>query len=243
MLIDLHCHLLPGIDDGPATFEESLELCRVAAAGDTAVAIVTPHIHPGRWENNRENIAAQSSKLRQELVREGIPLKLGFAGEVRLTEQIMEQVAENQIPFYGELDGYQIMLLEFPHGHIIPGSEKLVQWLLKRRIRPLIAHPERNKQVMKDSSLLLPFLEAGCWLQVTGGSIVGSFGKIAQAIAHQLLRDNVVAVVASDGHNAKARPPELRTAFNHIAEHYGQVRAERLMMLTPAAIVASQFME
>ncbi|MFK7732995.1 MAG: tyrosine-protein phosphatase [Pseudomonadales bacterium] len=243
MLVDLHCHLLPGIDDGPDTLEESLQLCQIAVESDISVAVVTPHIHPGRWENNRQSIAEQCSALQQSLVSKRIPLRLGFAGEVRLTEQVIDQVAQNQIPFYGELDGYHIMLLEFPHGHIIPGSDKLVQWLLDRRIRPLIAHPERNKAVMKHSACLLPFLEAGCLLQLTAGSLTGSFGGKAQAIAQQLLQDNVVAVVASDGHNAKARPPELKNAFHHIAEHYGQARAERLMIHTPATIVASQFVE
>ncbi len=241
-MIDLHCHLLPGIDDGPNTMGEAVELCKIAVDDGIALSIVTPHIHPGRWQNSRKSIERECAKLQQVLIEKDIPLHLGFAGEVRLTDCIMEQVANNEIPYYGQVDGYHIMLLEFPHGHIIPGSEKLVQWLLNKRIRPLIAHPERNKQVMGDSARLLPFIELGCLLQLTAGSITGGFGNKAQAIAEQLLQDNVVAVVASDGHNAKARPPALKQAFNHIAQHYGKERAERLMMETPAAIVWSQVM-
>jgi protein-tyrosine phosphatase len=241
-MIDLHCHLLPGIDDGPSTMREAVELCKIAVDNGITVSIVTPHIHPGRWENNRKTIEQQCAKLQQVLIKKGIPLHLGFAGEVRLTDYIMKQVANNEIPYYGQVDGYHIMLLEFPHGHVIPGSEKLMQWLLKRGIRPLIAHPERNRQVMKDPARLLPFIEVGCWLQVTAGSITGGFGDKAQALAEQLLRNDVVTVVASDGHNAKARPPALKEAFNYIAQHYGQDRARRLMMETPAAIVGSQLM-
>lgn len=239
-LIDLHCHLLPGIDDGPDTLEESLALCKIAAQDGISHAIVTPHIHPGRWENNAKTIAEQCQLLQQHLHNNNIALQLGFAGEVRLTDEIMSQVENNEIPFYGEVDGYHIMLLEFPHGHIIPGSDKLVAWLLARNIRPLIAHPERNKQIMKDIGQLQPFLSAGCWLQVTAGSVLGNFGERAHAVAHALLADNSVTVIASDGHNAVARRPELQACFAAVSQQYGAEVAHELFIDRPAAIVARQ---
>jgi protein-tyrosine phosphatase len=242
-MIDLHCHLLHGIDDGPATLEESLELCRLAVADGITRAIVTPHIHPGRWENNRSSIDAACNDLQQALDAHDIPLQLGFAAEVRLTDSIPEQVARDDIPYYGEVDGYRIMLLEFPHGHVIPGSHKLAQWLLDRGIRPMIAHPERNRQIMKDASQLQPFIDLGCWLQVTAGSVTGHFGERSQSVAHQLLANDTVMILASDGHNARARPPALSHAFDSIARQYGEDRARRLMLDTPVAIAAGQFTE
>ena len=242
-MIDLHCHLLPGIDDGPQTLEDAIELCRIAVADGVTHAIVTPHIHPGRWENTRQSIEQQCDKLQQVVNQQGIPLQLGFAAEVRLTDQIMQQVENNQIPFYGEVDGYQVMLLEFPHSHIIPGSDKLITWLMQHNIRPLIAHPERNKQVMKDAAHLQPFIAAGCWLQITAGSVTGNFGEQAQHIARELLKDDAVTVLASDGHNAKARQPVLKQAFDVIAGQYGPERARRLTLHTPALIAASQLEE
>jgi protein-tyrosine phosphatase len=239
-MIDLHCHLLHGIDDGPDTWEDSLELCRLAVADGVTYAVVTPHIHPGRWDNSRASIAQACDNLQQALDQHQIALRLGFAGEVRLTDKIMQQVANEDIPFYGEVDGYRIMLLEFPHGHLVPGSEKLARWLLDQGIRPLIAHPERNKQVMKDVTQLQPFIDAGCWLQLTAGSVIGHFGEKSQFIAHQLLRNDKVAVLASDGHNAGARPPVLRRTFDSIAREYGRDRAQRLMLEIPAAIVQEQ---
>jgi protein-tyrosine phosphatase len=242
-MIDLHCHLLPGIDDGPQTLEESIELCRIAVADGVTHAIVTPHIHPGRWDNTRQSIQRDCENLQSELLKNNIPLQLGFAAEVRLTDQIMQQVANDEIPFYGEVDGYNIMLLEFPHGHIIPGSDKLVAWLMEHNIRPLIAHPERNKQIMKDPTQLQPFIAAGCWLQLTAGSVTGGFGEQAQQVAHQLLKDDAVTVLASDGHNAKARQPGLKQAFDAISGQYGAERARRLTQHTPAEIAAGQFTE
>lgn len=240
-MIDLHCHLLPGIDDGPATLEESLELCRLAVADGITRAIVTPHIHPGRWENNRASIGAACIGLQLALDEHEIPLQLGFAAEVRLSDCIPDQLARDEIPFYGEVDGYQILLLEFPHGHVIPGSHKLAQWLLARGIRPMIAHPERNRQVMKDVSQLQPFIDAGCWLQVTAGAVTGHFGAKSQSLAHRLLEKDTVTVLASDGHNARTRPPVLSQAFDSVVRQYGEERARRLMLDTPLGMVAGQF--
>ena len=97
-MIDIHCHLLPGIDDGPDTLEQSLELCRIAVADGITHAVVTPHIHPGRWENTRGSIQQQCASLAEELVDNNIPLQLGFAAEVRLTDQIMQQIADAKKP-------------------------------------------------------------------------------------------------------------------------------------------------
>lgn len=240
-MIDLHCHLLPGIDDGPDTLAQALELCEIAVQDGTTHAACTPHIHPGRWHNTRQTIEQHCKNLQHELDRRSIPLRLCFAGEVRLTDQLMSQIENNGIPFYGKVDGFNIMLLEFPHGHIIPGSNKLVQWLLNRKIRPLIAHPERNKQVMKDSAQIQPFIDAGCWLQVTAGSIVGDFGSQAMAVARQLLETDKVMLVASDGHNNKARRPSLKAAYDFIAAQYGEYYAARLIKEAPLRLCAEQF--
>ena len=237
----MHCHLLPGIDDGPDTLAQALELCEIAVQEGTTHAVCTPHIHPGRWHNTRQAIEQHCNSLQCELDRQAIPLRLGFAGEVRLTDQVMAQIENNEIPFYGKVDGYNIMLLEFPHGHIIPGSDKLVQWLLNRNIRPLIAHPERNKKIMKDIAQIQPFIDAGCWLQVTAGSIVGDFGSQAMSVAHELLADDKVALIASDGHNNKARRPSLKKAYEYITAQYGEHCATRLSKETPLSLCAEQF--
>ena len=116
-----------------------------------------------------------------------------------------------------------------------------MEWLLRHRIRPLIAHPERNKQIMKDASPLRELIDSGCWLQVTAGSVTGHFGEKARSTARQLLHDDVVTVLASDGHNAAARRPGLSEAFDYISREYGAERARRLMLDTPAAIAVDQF--
>ncbi|MEH6552238.1 MAG: CpsB/CapC family capsule biosynthesis tyrosine phosphatase [Pseudomonadales bacterium] len=240
-MIDLHCHLLPGIDDGPDTLAEALELAQLAVDDGITHAVVTPHIHPGRWNNTSRSIASKLANFKKVLAHKCVPLQLGFAGEVRLTDQLIAQVDNHKIPCYGEYHGHQVMLLEFPHSHIIPGSEKLVAWLLAKGITPMIAHPERNKEIMKNPDRLNIFVKAGCLLQVTAGSVTGRFGGPARGVAMSLLEQDKVAVIASDAHNVKSRPPILSEAYVAIAKRFGEERAERLLIHTPAEIARSQF--
>lgn len=227
-MIDIHCHFLPGIDDGPATMEEAVALAAAAVEDGITCSFVTPHIHPGRWENDAESIRTHVAAFRERLHAAGVPLDVRFAAEVRLTDFIFRQLELLQLPFLGTLDGYSLMLLEFPHGHIIPGSDQLVNWLMKQRIRSVIAHPERNKAVMRDPGLLQPFLKAGCLLQVTAGSLTGKFGEPAQKVALQLLEQDKISFVATDAHNIKHRPPVLSEAFMLVSGLKGRVVAEQL---------------
>lgn len=240
-MIDLHCHLLPGVDDGPRDMPEAVAMCARAVEEGVTHAITTPHIHAGRWDNSAASIERAVAQLQETLFAEGVMLRVGFAGEVRASDQVPAQLQREEIPFYGEVDGYRVMLLEFPHGHIPPGAEKLAAWLLSRGIRPLIAHPERNRQVMRSVDSIYPFVEAGCWLQVTGGAVCGLFGDAAKATAEHLLREDLVAVIASDAHNVGARPPGLRDAHDVVARAYGRDRADRLLFETPAMLVEQQF--
>lgn len=240
-MIDIHCHLLPGIDDGARNLEESLSMARMAVADGITHAIMTPHIHPGRWENTAAGIASETEGFRRALAREGVPLAIGFAAEVRLSDEIFQQLERDEIPFLGEFEGFKIMLLEFPHSHIIPGSEKLVDWLLRNGIRPLLAHPERNKEMMAAPARLKSFLEQGCLAQVTSGSLIGRFGEKAQRAALYFLEHNQIDIVASDAHNLSARTPAIAEAMAMISGIAGEERARKLVTETPWRLVANQF--
>lgn len=240
-MFDLHCHLLPGIDDGPATLNEALELARIAVRNGITHSILTPHVHPGRYENLKASIGAATADFRAALARAEIPLQLGFAGEVRLSAEILMLVAEDRIPFYGSYRGFRVMLLELPHSHVPVGSDKLVQWLLDRKILPMIAHPERNKDVMRKLDKLQPFIEAGCLLQVTADSIAGSFGEAAQDTARALLEGGTVTILASDAHNTQHRPPRLMHGVEAAAAIVGEAEAFAMVSSRPAEIVAVQF--
>ena len=238
-MIDIHCHFLPGIDDGPESMAEAVLLARMAVADGITHTIVTPHIHPGRYDNEKASIEQGFHAYTQKLQEEGIALKVGMASEVRISMEILPLIAEDKIPFVGELDGYKILLLEFPHSHILPGSDKLVDYLLQRNIRPLIAHPERNKDVMRKVEKIEPFVKMGCLLQLTAGSVAGHFGSIAQQRSHQLLEAGWAHVIATDSHDPKNRPPILKAGQQAASEIVGDEEAFKLVDTHPRAIISS----
>ncbi len=240
-MIDIHCHLLPGIDDGPADMFAALDLARQAVADGVTHCVVTPHIHHGRWENSKGGINSAVEEFRTALQKAQVPLTIGFAAEVRICTEILTMLPANQIPFLGSWEGQRVMLLEMPHSHVLPGTDKIVAWLLKHGVRPMIAHPERNKDVMRRPEKLQPLIDLGCLFQVTAGSVAGQFGEVAQERAVELLQMGVVTVLASDAHHVKRRPANLSAGRDAAAEIIGAERAAELVYENPLRIVGEQF--
>lgn len=227
-MIDIHCHILPGIDDGANTLADSIRLLNIAMADGITHIVATPHIHPGRFDNDLQSIQSAYQTLAIWIKKNQTPIKLSTAAEVRISVEVLSMLDKDSIPFVGEWDGYNVMLLEMPHSHILPGSDKLVKLLLKNNIRPLIAHPERNKEIMADPEKIKPFVDAGCLLQLTSGSIVGRFGAQAKKISEYLLQENVVTLIATDAHNEKYRPPKLAEGYARVTDILGADYSQQL---------------
>ena len=236
-MIDLHSHLLPGIDDGASSLEEALSLARIAVADGITHMAMTPHVHPGRFENTQQTILPVFREFNAALDAHGINLSVYAAGEVRLSAEMLGMFAVDQLPFLGEWDGQRVMLLELPHSHVPPGSDKLVQWLMARGVVPMIAHPERNKGIMSDVSKLAPFVELGCLFQLTAMSVAGKFGVEAKRLSDEMLDKGWVTVIASDAHNADRRPPVLSDAVEAASQLIGPAEARRLVWDNPAKII------
>lgn len=239
-MIDLHCHFLPGIDDGPETMAESLLLARMAVEDGITHTVLTPHIHPGRYDNDKVSIDKVFQTYKQKLSDKEINLNVRMASEVRISMEMLQLIAEDKVPFLGELDGYKILLLEFPHSHILSGSEKMVDYLLSRNIRPLIAHPERNKDVLRDLKKIEPFVKMGCLLQLTAGSVAGQFGSAVQQRSEEILRANWAHIIATDAHNPKNRPPVLMMGQRAAADIVGDKQAFDLVDTNPRSIAFPQ---
>lgn len=240
-MYDLHCHLLPGIDDGPDSLEQALALAQCAVDNGITHSVVTPHIHLGRYDNHKQSIATAFAAFQQALSAADIDLQIGFAGEVRLGAEILDWVMSDHIPYLGTYDNQQVLLLELPHSHVPPGCDKLIDWLLKQNIVPMIAHPERNKDIMRDYHKLSPFVEQGCLFQLTAGSVAGFFGRQAQLAAEHILQAGHATILASDAHNINHRPPSLTEGLAAAAEIIGQQQAHKLVFDTPQAISQGLF--
>ncbi|WP_428820449.1 tyrosine-protein phosphatase [Microbulbifer sp. MCCC 1A16149] len=240
-MIDLHCHILPGIDDGARDLDQSLVLARAAVADGITHTVATPHIHTGRFPNNLISITRAYRELCAALKAASIPLKLGMAAEIRLSEEILNMVLLNQVPYLGKWEGEKVLLLELPHSHIPPGTEQLIRWLRKQKVRPMIAHPERNKDVIRDFNKVMPLVREGCLFQVTAGAVAGHFGEPAQERAIQLLEHDLVTILATDAHHEVRRPPVLNLGREAAAKVVGEDKAWRLVLQNPGKIAATHF--
>lgn len=235
-MIDLHCHFLPGIDDGPETLAQALELARAAVDDGITHSVLTSHVDPERYTNQLSNLELAIGEFSRELVKASIPLEVRLGCEARLCPELIDLLSKNQVPFLGEVDGWRILLLEFPHQMIPVGSSRFIYRLLKQKIRPLIAHPERNKAIMAQPDKIQEFTDAGCWLQFTAGSLAGRFGDQAQRVAFQLIEEGFHCIAATDAHNLNNRPPRLSEGREALSQRYGSAVAHSMVVERPGQI-------
>lgn len=237
-MIDIHCHLLPGIDDGAQTETESIALLKQAIADGITHMVLTPHVQPGRYNNTLNNLQVPFQRLQQIIAEQQLAIKLSLGGEVRLCAEVLSLFTADNLPFIGRYDNQRVMLLELPHNGIPPNSDKLIDWLMERDILPIIAHPERNKAIIADINKAAPFIMRGCLFQLTAMSVTGDFGEKAYGVAHQFLEQGLATVIASDAHNSKRRPAVLSKAYNYVTDKYGEALAKELLIETPGKIIA-----
>ncbi len=240
-MIDLHCHLLPGIDDGAKTVADSIELLRIAVGDGITKMVMTPHIEPGRYNNNLQTISESFNQFTNNLKEINIRIEIAMAAEVRLDPLVLPMIEDGQIPFLGEENGYKIMLLELPHWQIPAGTENFINYLIKNSIRPIIAHPERNRVIMDDMDKLKKLQDIGCLTQITSSSVTGNFGKNIQRSAINMLNQGCVDIIASDAHDAQNRPPTLSTARALTEALVGKEKTWELVYDRPKSISDSKF--
>jgi len=238
-MIDLHSHILAGIDDGAACLEDSLRLIQQSMHDDVTHILLTPHINFGTFDNDLDSIKNAFDLLCQFTLHHKLNVNLAFAAEIRISPEILQLVNQSKLPFMGKYEGSDIVLLEFPHSHIPPGSEKLIDWLIKKNIRPMIAHPERNRDVWKYPEIMQPFIQRKCLLQITASSLLGDFGEQSKNQAWRYIESGSVAVVASDMHNLKRRPSKMKEAYQLVKEKCGVEIANSLFINTPKQIIES----
>lgn len=236
-MIDLHSHILPGIDDGAADLKESLEMLALAVEQGVKTQVLTPHIHIGRYANDQGSIGAAFDAFRAEACERRISIDLRFAAEIRIGPEIVGLLNQGRIPWLGSWEGERVFLMEFPHSQVPSGSINLVRWLRARGVRPMIVHPERNRELQVSMAKLAPFLKAGCLIQITAASLAGSFGPLPCRLGMELLKAGQVSVLATDCHNLTYRPPDLGKGLAAAAALIGDQAARALVETNPARLL------
>jgi len=204
-VIDLHCHLLPGIDDGPQTVEGSLALARVAAELGTRAIVATPHVS-WRYANDSTTIAHLAGEIGTAVSEDGLALEVVAGAEVAMTRMPELSPEERSALTLG--DG-PWLLLEPPFSSVLSGLEQLVLELEGEGHRVLLAHPERCQAFHRDTELLEALVHDGVLVSITAGSLAGSFGETVRRFALELVEAGLVHNVASDAHDAQKRPPSI----------------------------------
>lgn len=236
-MIDLHSHILPGLDDGAADLDEALAMARLAVADGVAAMVCTPHVRPGVYDNSAKTIAKAVDALRLALKDAGIPLQLYLGADVHVAPDLPSTLASGLVP---TLNGSRYFLFEPPHHVLPPRIEDLAMRLLRAGFVPVITHPERLTWIARHYDVLERMNAAGCLIQVTADSLTGGFGRFALYFAERLLDEGRSDIVASDAHGAKTRGPQLSRARDRIIKRLGEPAAMKMVSTGPAAILADR---
>ncbi len=230
-MIDIHCHILPGVDDGAADLSESVKMAKIAHADGISKIIATPHINEPSI--TRQSLIIRHEMLTQRLEEKMIPVDILLGGEVSF------YLDSSQFNLH-TLNGTKYILIEFPAGHLLQRAGEILFHLILKGFYPIIAHPERNAAILKNPDMLFNLLNMQVLVQITAGSLTGMFGQDSKACARFLLRKGAVSFIASDAHSARYRRPVLSEAVHKAGKIIGKENALKLVTTNPEAMLAGE---
>lgn len=234
-MIDLHAHILPGLDDGAKNLDESLAMCLVAVNDGTKTMVATPHTGNGNYDNTRDRILTVVGDFNRILQERGIGLTVLPGADVHAQGHLDALIASRQVMTVN--DNMRYVMVEFPR-HVIP--PKYIEWMFRLAlagVTPVLTHPERNTAVYHNIDIVRHWVEKGGLVQLTAMSLTGAFGEKIRGCAEELLKYNLVHVIASDAHSVRGRPPILSEAVKIASSLIGAEHARKLVEEYPAAIV------
>ncbi|GGF22577.1 tyrosine protein phosphatase [Halobacillus andaensis] len=218
-MIDIHSHILPGVDDGAQTIEESIQMAKAAVEEGITTIVATPH-HDGQYSNYKHDIIIQVSELNRILREKNIPLEVLPGQEPRISDELIEGLRKEKILTINEDSTF--VFIEFPHDDVPHYASRLIFDLQVEGYQPIIVHPERNLKIQENPNVLYSLIKNGAFSQVTAGSVTGDFGRTAKKTAIQLIEANLTHLIASDAHNTKKRGYYMKKAYNELEKEYGQ---------------------
>ena len=233
-MIDLHCHILPGIDDGAADLSTALKMASASVADGVSVVACTPHILPGLYHNSGAQIRQATTRLQEALDQEGISLKLVAGADNHVVPNFAKELRSGHLL---TLVDTRYVLVEPPHHVVPPRLEDFFFELLTAGYVPILTHPERLTWVTSHYEDIQRLVRTGVWMQLTAGSLTGTFGRRAMYWAERMLDDGLAHILATDAHNLDRRPPDLGAGRECAAKRVGAAEAEHLVMTRPEGVL------
>jgi protein-tyrosine phosphatase len=246
-MIDLHSHILPGLDDGAGSLKESLQMCEMSYRDGVRTIVATPHTLNGVYQNNRSTILARVRAL--NTVLEAWPFFLNLkqdetalailpGADVHLSQETLPQLDEGKVTTLG--DAGKSLLIEFPTQNIPPGTEQILLKLIGKGILPVITHPERNLDILQKPQRYQEMIMMGCLGQVTALSLTGGFGPEVRRLSEALLKNKLIHVIATDAHSTDGRSPVLSSGVEAAGRIVGKGEAWRMVTEYPQAILEGE---
>lgn len=239
-LIDIHCHILPGVDDGAKNIEESIAMAELAYKDGVRVIVATPHVRTGVFVNHKQDIHTMVKILNDGLTKKGIDVIVLPGAEYQLEPDLPQRLADGKLMTLNDSGLY--LLIELPTDITPVYVPKILFELQLQGIIPIIAHPERNTTFIRHPEQLVSYAERGMLAQVTSSSITGFFGKSIQRAAWRAIEYGKGIILASDGHSATIRTPLLLQAFYQIEAVYGREYALTLAYDNPNRVINGESM-
>jgi protein-tyrosine phosphatase len=239
--VDIHCHCLPGFDDGPESLEESIALCQAVVKDGITTVIATPH-QLGRYHraNSAEQVRQSVEILSAELKDREIPLEVFPGGDVRIDERLPDLIDSGDIGTAA--DAGRHVLLELPH-EIFVDALPIIDGLREIGLQTILTHPERHRYLQNRSEWARECVEHGAVLQVTSGSLLGEFGPQAYQQAWRLIKAGIVGIIASDAHDTLRRPPRMTEAIRLLTQEIGREATRRLAVDNPLRVLAGELID
>jgi protein-tyrosine phosphatase len=217
-MIDLHCHILPNVDDGPKDLAESVEMAKQAVQQGIKTIIATPHHRNEKYENHGQTIFRQVEEFNRVLKNENLDLTVLPGQETRIFGEMVEGLETSEIL---PLNQGKYVFVELPSGHVPRYTGQLLFDIQLKGFVPVIVHPERNQEIVENPEVLYQLVKKGALTQVTASSVSGHFGKSIKKFSLQLIEANLTHFVASDAHNTSNRGFKMVEAYDAIAKNFG----------------------
>ncbi|WP_409302885.1 tyrosine-protein phosphatase [Peribacillus sp. SCS-155] len=218
-MIDIHCHILPGVDDGAQSINESIEMAKIAISEGITSIIATPHHRNGKYENTKHAILSKVDELNEVLKQQSLSLQILPGQEPRIYGEMLECYQNGELLTLNNT--YKYLFIEFPSNHVPRYTDQLLYDIQMEGLIPIIVHPERNQEIIENPDILYQLVKKGALTQITASSMVGYFGKKISKFTNQLIGANLAHFISSDAHNVSNRRFMFSESLDLVEKQYG----------------------